>query len=472
MTPPMTDRREFIPWIVACALLMQNLDSTAVTTAVPQMAHSLGVAPIKLSAAVTSYVLAVAVFLPASGWAADRFGARTIFATAIGLFTLASMACGLAPDLTSLVIARVVQGIGGAMMVPVGRLILVRSVPRERLIQAMARTTTPALVGPALGPLAGGLLTSYASWRWIFFINLPIGIVGIALVLLLVPNIKGERETLGRFDLTGFLISGVALGSFVAGLEGLSRPGGVSGGVILLLLVAAAAAIGYWAHARRCARPVIDLSLFRHASFAAGAGGGSLFRLGAGALPFLMPMLLQVGFGMSPIASGSTTFLTAIGALTSKSFARPLLRKLGFRVVLVGNALASGIVLGSLALIRPTTSHALLVVALFVGGMLRSIQFTSMNSVTYADVAPAEESQANTVANVAQQLSISVGVAVAAIMLQLAQAMRGSSHLTAPDFPPAFLLIGLLTAASAWWFARLDAGAGAAMTGHVRRVSS
>jgi len=185
-----------------------------------------------------------------------------------------------------------------------------------------------------------------------------------------------------------------------------------------------------------------------------------------------MPMLLQVGFGMSPIASGSTTFLTAIGALTSKSFARPLLRKLGFRVVLVGNALASGVVLGSLALIRPTTSHALLVVALFVGGMLRSIQFTSMNSVTYADVAPAEEGQANTVANVAQQLSISVGVAVAAIMLQVAQAVRGSSHLTAPDFPPAFLLIGLLTAASAWWFARLDAGAGAEMTGHVRRVSS
>jgi EmrB/QacA subfamily drug resistance transporter len=458
-----------IPWIVACALLMQNLDSTAVTTAVPVMAKALHVAPIKLSAAVTSYVLAVAVFLAASGWAADRFGARTIFAMAIALFTCASVACGMTNDLTALVIARVVQGIGGSMMVPVGRLVLIRSVPRNQLISAMARTTAPALVGPALGPLAGGFLTTYASWRWIFFINVPIGIIGIGLVYALIPNFKEERDVVGRFDGLGFVLSGVALGALVFGLEAVSRSDVTTATMIGAFVVAGLSLAIYVRHARRRANPVLDPTLFAFPAFAAGVGGGSLFRLGAGALPFLMPMLLQVGFGLSALASGSITFSTALGAMVAKSFARPLLRRFGFRMVLSVNGLLSGIILASYALFRPTTPHALIILSLFVGGMLRSIQFTSMNSVTYADLPAAVTSRANTVANVAQQLSISVGVATAAAALHITQITSGAHDLQAWHFGPAFLLIGAASWASGIFFSRLPSDAGAEMTGHVRR---
>jgi EmrB/QacA subfamily drug resistance transporter len=460
-----------VPWIVACALLMQNLDSTAVTTAVPVMAKSLGVAPIKLSAAVTSYVLAVAVFLPASGWAADRFGARTVFATAIALFTCSSVACGATNDLTWLVVARVVQGIGGSMMVPVGRLVLIRSVPRAELISAMARTTAPALVGPALGPLVGGFLTTYASWRWIFFVNMPIGILGIALVLTLIPNFKESRETVGRFDVPGFLLSGIALGATVFGLETVSRPDATTVMMLAAFATAGICLLLYVRHARRSANPVLDPTLFAFPAFRAGVAGGSLYRLGAGALPFLMPMLLQVGFGLTALASGSITFSTAFGAMISKSFARPLLRRFGFRDVLALNGIVSGVILACYALFRPSTSHALIIASLFLGGMLRSIQFTSMNSVTYADVPADRTSRANTVANVAQQLSISVGVATAAATLHITQYLNGTATLQPVDFVPAFLVIGLASWASAIAFSRLPADVGAEMSGYIRRTT-
>jgi len=459
-----------IPWIVACALLMQNLDSTAVTTAVPVMARSLGVAPIKLSAAVTSYILAVATFLPASGWAADRFGARSVFAAAIALFTCASIACGATNDLTWLVVARIVQGIGGSMMVPVGRLVLIRSVPRAQLISAMARTTAPALIGPALGPLVGGFLTTYWSWRWIFYVNVPIGVVGIGLVLALIPNFKEAPDVVGRFDGAGFVISGVALAASVFALEAVSRPDLTRLTIAAAFATAFVFSLAYLRHARRTPNPVLDPSLFAFPAFRAGVAGGSFFRLGAGALPFLMPMLLQIGFGLSAIESGSITFSAALGAMISKSFARPLLRRFGFRTVLSLNGWASGIILAGFALFRPSTPHMVIVAALFAGGMLRSIQFTSMNSVTYADVPASLTSRANTLANVAQQLSISIGVATAAVALHVTQMAHGTPSLQPLDFTPAFLVIGLASWASGIAFSRLGRDVGTEMSGHVARA--
>jgi EmrB/QacA subfamily drug resistance transporter len=457
-----------IPWIVACALFMQSLDATAIATAVPVMATSLGVAPVRLSAAITAYVLSAAVFLPASGWAADRYGSRTIFALAIVIFTGASVVCGAAGDLTSLVLARVLQGIGGSMMVPVGRLVLLRAIPRDQLVSAMARMTMPALVGPALGPLIGGFLATYASWRWIFYVNIPIGILGVILTLKLIPNFKEERHVVGRFDIVGCLLSGIALGTLVFGLESVGRSDAS------LLVVGALPAIGlvsgtlYLLRARGSANPVLDVSLFRHPTYAACIGGGALFRMSAGAVPFLMPMLLQVGFGLTPLASGSITFASALGAIISKPFTRGLLRRLGFRRLLIGNALLSGVLLAGCGWFRPMTPHALIFAVLLIGGLLRSLQFTYMNTLAFADIPTGLTSRANTLANVMQQLSISVGVATGAAALHLASPASAGT-LAPSDFILPFLLVGVLGGISGLLFSPLPPAVGAEMSGHRRR---
>jgi EmrB/QacA subfamily drug resistance transporter len=428
---------QVIPWIVACALFMQSLDSTAIATAVPVMAKSLGVAPVQLSAAITAYVLSAAVFLPASGWAADRYGSRTVFALAIVIFTSASVVCGATNDLLSLILARVLQGIGGSMMVPVGRLVLLRAIPREQLVSAMARMTMPALVGPALGPLIGGFLATYASWRWIFYVNIPIGLLGVVLTLKLIPNFKEERHIVGRFDVVGCLLSGAALGTFVFGLESIGRSGVSFLIVGVLLATGLISGVLYLLWARRSVNPVLDVGLFGHPTYAACIGGGALFRMSAGAVPFLMPMLLQVGFGLTALASGSITFASALGAIISKPFTQRLLRHLGFRRVLIGNALLSGILLAACGWFRPATPHALIFAVLLTGGLLRSLQFTYMNTLAYADIPTRLTSRANTLANVMQQLSISVGVATGAAALHLAH--RGAAGLAPRDFILPFL---------------------------------
>src|SRR4051795_13731549 len=303
--------------IVACAMFMQNLDSTIIATALPTIAQSLGETPLRLNVAITCYLLSLAVFVPISGWTADRFGARRVFAAAIIVFTLGSIGCGLSNSLGMLVAARIVQGIGGAMMVPVGRLILLRSFPKTDLVRAMSYVSVPALIGPIMGPPLGGLIVTYFSWRWIFFINIPIGVLGVLLVNLFVANL---REGAPRpFDLRGFVLTGVGLASLAFGFETIGR-GALPWVTVVALLVGGALCLAlYVRHARRVDHPIIDLALMRIPTYAMTTIGGFLFRMGLGALPFLMPLMLQVGFGLDPLSSGLITFASAAGALSNKA---------------------------------------------------------------------------------------------------------------------------------------------------------
>lgn len=457
-------RTTLIPLIVACALFMENLDSTVLATSLPAVAASLGESPLTLSLAITAYLFSLAVFIPISGWVADRYGARQVFRAAIVVFVLGSIACGLSTSLGELVAARLLQGLGGAMMVPVGRLVILRSVAKGELVRAMAWLTVPALVGPLLGPPLGGFITTYLHWRWIFWINVPIGVLGVILVTRLIPDLKEERPP--PLDLKGFAISGVALVGLVFGFETLGRGPVPPGMALLLMLVGAGAAVLYVRHARRTAFPVLDLSLLRAATFRASILGGFLFRMGIGALPFLLPLLLQAAFGLSPFQSGLITFASAMGALTMKLTAAPILRRLGFKRVLIGNAFVSALSLAAVALFQPGTSHVLLFAVLLVGGFFRSLQFTSLNTLAYAEIEPERMSRATSFASMAQQLALSVGVGTGALVLHLTDLGRGGGKLEAADFTPAFLLVGVLAALSSLAFLRLPRDAGEEISGH------
>ncbi|HEX5078082.1 MAG TPA: MFS transporter, partial [Geminicoccaceae bacterium] len=397
-----------IPLIVACALLMQNLDSTALATALPAMAASLGERPVTLSLAITSYLFSLAVFIPVSGWVADRFGARRVFRLAIVVFVLGSILCGFATSIWHLVVARTLQGMGGAMRVPVGRLVLLRSVAKTDLVRAMAWLSMPAMIGPMLGPPLGGLITTYVDWRWIFWINVPIGVLGVALVSLFIPNLREERPP--PLDLLGFLLSAVGLLGLVFGFETIGRDL-VPWSTALLLLAAGAMGIAlYVLHAARTPYPVIDLALLGVPTFRASIVGGSLFRIGIGALPFLLPLMLQEGFGLSAFHSGLLTFSAAAGAMAMKLTAVPVLRRFGFKGVLVANALISAAFLAVNALFEPATPHLVIFGVLLVGGFFRSLQFTAINTLSYADIERAQMSRATSFASMMQQLSLSIGV--------------------------------------------------------------
>ncbi len=451
-----------VPLIVASALFMQNLDSTVVATALPAIAQDFGANPIHLKLALTTYLLTIAVFLPASGWMADRFGARLVFRAAIAIFIAGSALCGLSRSIEMLVFARIVQGIGGSMMVPVGRLVVLRTVQKSELVAALSWLTVPALVGPILGPPVGGFLTTYASWPWIFWINVPVGFLGIALATRYVPDLHGEGKV--RFDSTGFALVGLGLALFMTGSTTL--------GLNLLPLVADAVFIGvgaallvaYVAHARRSVHPILDLKLFRIPTFWHSVIGGSVFRLGIGATPFLLPLLLQLGFGMTPFQSGSITFATAAGAIVMKFTAPQIIRRFGFRNVLIVNTVLGAVFTALPAIFVPTTPVTLMVSLLLVGGFFRSLQFTAINALAFADVPHAEMSQATTMTSVAQQIAVSLGITVGAIALQLATNAQGGT-ITATAFWPAFLTVGALTLASVISFWLLAPDAGAEMSG-------
>ncbi|MBO9332753.1 MFS transporter [Achromobacter sp. HZ01] len=467
LTPEAMRAARMIPFIVGCALFMQMLDATVVATALPAMARALGSTPVRLNVAITSYLLSVAVFVPVSGWAADRYGARRVFVAAIGLFTLSSVACALSQDLPQLVAARVVQGMAGAMMVPVGRIILLRTVPKQDLLKAMSFLSIPALLGPVIGPPLGGFMVTYMSWHWIFLINIPIGILGIFLVLRYVEEIRVEGAP--RLDWPGFLLSAICLATLVSGFEAIGRD--VMPLPMLLGLIATGLACGllYGWHARRAPHPIIDLSLMRIPTFAIATLGGNLCRFAVGATPFLLAMLLQVGFGLSPFSAGLITFASAAGALLMKFVATPIVQHFGFRRVLTVNALLTGIFIVVCGAFTPATPVWLMIAVLLVGGFFRSLQFTGVNTLTYADIPPTQMSRASSFAAMAQQLGISLGVGVAAVTLNISMALRGAETLAIRDVVAGFIVIGVLCMASVFSFGRLDPLAGAHLNGAKNR---
>ena len=455
------------PLVVATALFMENLDSTVISTSLPAIAADLNEDPVALKLALTAYLLSLAIFIPASGWTADRFGARKVFRAAILVFAAGSILCGLSSTLPQFVAARMVQGLGGAMMTPVGRLVLLRSVPRSEIVRALAWLTVPALIGPVIGPPLGGFITTYFHWRWIFWINIPISVLGVALATLYIPDVR-EQDT-PPLDVVGFALIGLALSSLIFGFSAAGRgvvAGPVDAGLILFGFLCLAL---YVRHALRAPHPIVDLRLLKLPTFRASVGGGFLFRVGLGATPFLLPLLFQMGFGLTPFQSGSLTFVSTLGAMAMKPTAGPILKRFGFRNVLVFNALLSTCFFLANCLFTAATPHMLIVAVLLTGGFFRSLQFTALNAVAFAEVDDRRMSHATSLSAAGQQLSLSVGVTLGAGALELTRSGHGAgSALQVSDFAPAFLAVGLVSAASVLFFARLAPDAGAEISGRRR----
>ncbi len=453
--------------IVACAMFMEQLDGTVIATALPAMAVELGVGVVRLNLAITAYMLSLAVFIPVSGWIADRFGARQVFRVAIGIFSVGSLLCGVSDSLPLLTAARVFQGIGGAMMVPVGRLVLLRSVEKSEMVRIMSWMMMPSMLGPVLGPPLGGFITTYFSWRWIFFINLPIGVIGIILASLFIR--ETEREAPRPLDFAGFVLSGASLVGLVYGLDLVGRaPDGPAGWA----LFAGGGALGVLtvAHSRRHAQPLLDLGLLKLPTFQVSVMGGGLFRIGVGAMPFLLPLMLQVGFHMTAFASGLLTFASAAGALSMKPTAGPILRRFGFRTVLIANNVVSAALILACGLFTAATPTAAIFAILLVGGFFRSLQFTSVNVIAYADVPQSRMSSATSFYGMAQQVWLSAGVAVGALILHLTMILRhdGGGTPAAGDFRVAFLVVGAIAMLAALSFRALEPDAAAEVSGHHR----
>ena len=449
--------------IVASALFMEQLDGTVLATALPEMARSFGTEAVRLNVALTSYLLALAVFIPASGKVADRFGSRTVFCGAIALFTLGSILCGQAGSLGTLVAARVLQGIGGAMMVPVGRLVLLRSVTKAEMVTAMTWLMIPAQLGPLVGPPVGGFLVTYLSWRWIFYINVPIGLLGIALALRYIADVREPGRV--NFDLPGLVLSGLSLACLVFGLEAVSR-GGSSLLVAAGILAVGIAAGGFYVrHARRHPAPVLDLRLMRVPTFALSVIGGGLSGVAAGAIPCLLPMMLQLGFGMSAAQSGVITFAGSLGSMLMRFVARPVLHRWGFRTVMVWNGLIASAFLGGFAFMRPGWPLAAIYALLIVGGFFQSLQFTAYNTIAYADIPRDRMSAATSFYTTFQQLNLTLGICVAAGALAGSLLVTGHAEPALADYSAAFLVVAGVSLLASPTCTRLARDAGDELAG-------
>ena len=452
-----------IPLIIASALFMENMDSTVIATSLPAIARDLGTDPIVLKLAFTTYLLSLTVFIPISGWLADRFGARHVFRVAIAVFTIGSIACGLATSLGGLVAARGLQGIGGAMMVPVGRIILLRTVPKSELVDALAWLTIPALMGPLMGPPVGGFITDSFGWRWIFFMNLPFGILAIVLATALMPDTGVEEVP--PLDWKGFLLSGLGLSAFIFGLTVMGRDLLPGWSPSILVGVGALFTALYVRHALQVENPILDLRLLRIETFRAGVTGGSLFRIGVGAVPFLLPLMFQLAYGMSAFESGLITFIAAAGAISMKLGAARMIRRFGFRRLLIVNGLLASLSIAVMGFLSASTPYVLALGLLFVGGFLRSLQFTALNAMSYADVDHAQTSYATGLYTVVQQLSLSLGVVLGAFVLEAAQWWRAEEVLTPMDFTIAFFTVAVCSTAAVLQFLALSPAAGEAVSG-------
>jgi len=459
--------RFLVPLVVAFAMVMESLDQTIITTSIPQMAESLGENPLRLNVAITSYLLSLAVFIPVSGWIADRYGARSVFASAVAVFTLGSALCGAANSLSVLVIMRILQGVGGALMTPVGRLVLLKSFPKSELVAAMSYVAIPALLGPAIGPMVGGFLTTYVSWRWIFYVNIPVGLLGIALALRYFENFRAESTS--RFDFLGFILCGVGLAAVEVALEftGRNLISVYAEGAIWMAATLSLAAFGFYA--RRVANPAVDLKIFRIKTFRLGVLAGSICRIGLSSTAFLIPLLLQIPFGFSAFNSGLVTSVLAMGAITMRLVSPPLLRKLGFRAILLGNGTITSLMMLGIALITFGVPVALILCGLFSLGFFRALQFTCMNTLGYSDLSGHDISPGSSLSSVAQQLSMSFGVTISATLLALITAPKPLP--TAADFRVVLVIMAVFPLISALWFARLNPEDGAHVAGYRPRKS-
>ena len=454
--------RIIVPLVVGCAFFMEGLDSTMIAVAIPDMAKGLGESPLRLNLVITTYLLSLAVFIPVSGWIADRLGTRVVFCVAISIFAAGSALCGLSTSLPMMLVMRVLQGFGGAMMTPVGRLILLRSFPRSGLVSAMNWMTIPAMIGPTVGPIVGGFLTTYLSWRAIFYLNLPIGIAGVVLALWLIEDFRAPAPT--RFDLRGFFIAGLGLALLELAIENVGRPM-IPGPLGAVFFAAAAILLLYGRHARRREDPILDLSLLRIRTFRIGTVTGSICRMGLDAVPFLLPLFFQVGFGLSPLQSGLLSFSSSLGAMLVRTLSGTILRFFGFRRLLAGTACLAAAVTAGCGLLRPDTPAWLIVLFVLLSGCVRSIQYLGLNTISYADVPGAVLSKSTSVGGVAQQLARGFGIAIGAALLAL---IAGPRMLTVDDFALAFFLIALLPLLSALGFLRLSPLDGAEVSGHHR----
>ena len=463
---PESASKRLLPWLVAVAFFMESLDTTVLNTAVPAISHALNVSVLSMKAVLASYTLSLAVFIPISGWMADRFGTRRVFSAAIGIFTLGSLLCGLCTNIHLLVLCRVLQGFGGAMMVPVGRLTLVRAFAKSELVRTMSFVAIPALIGPMLGPITGGLIIKYLHWRYIFFINIPIGLTGLVFVYLHLPDYKEERTH--PLDFVGLVLfgSGIALLSYVLEVFGEHTLSAVE--ITGLLIMSVALLSAYGIHGLHAEHPLLNLSLFRIRTFRAAVSGGFFTRLGIGGVPFLLPLLYQVGLGYTPVQSGLLIMPQAIASMCMKIFMQRLLTRLGYRGVLISNTLIIGVVLTLFAAIGLQTPVWVIVLLAFLYGGLTSLQYTSMNTLVYADVDERQTSDASSIASTVQQMSISFGVAVAGLATAffVPNTLRSNRPVFIRGIHEAFIALGIFTMLSTIVFHRLKTGDGDKVSQH------
>jgi EmrB/QacA subfamily drug resistance transporter len=461
---PSDSAKRLLPWLVAVAFFMEALDTTVLNTAVPAIAKALEVAPLSMKAVLSSYTLSLAVFIPISGWMADRFGTRRVFATAIGIFTFGSLLCGICSNIHLLVACRIVQGCGGAMMVPVGRLTMVRTFPKSELIRAMSFVAIPGLIGPMLGPVVGGFIVGYFHWRLIFFINLPIGLLGLYLVYRHLPDFRGEHPR--PLDVIGLILfgCGIAILSYV--LEVFGEHTLSTGTIVGLLSISAIALTGYGLRATHIDFPLLRLTLFRIRTFRAAVSGSFFTRIGIGGIPFLFPLLYQVGLGFSPIQSGLLMMPQAIAAMSLKMTMPGIIRRFGYRTILVSNTIFIGLFIVLFATIGVATPVWLIVMQVFIYGFFTSLQYTCMNTLAYADINEEQASSASTIASTMQQMAISFGVATASLVTAIFIPDR--FHTSAPEMIQglhrAFLVLGGLTVASSAIFRELKSDDGSSVS--------
>jgi EmrB/QacA subfamily drug resistance transporter len=458
--------KALLPWLVAVAFFMESLDTTILNTAVPTIAAALQVAPLSMKSVLSSYTLSLAVFIPISGWMADRFGTRRVFAAAIGLFTFGSLLCGISTDIHELVACRIIQGCGGAMMVPVGRLTLVRTFAKSELIRVMSFVAIPALIGPMLGPVAGGFVVGFLHWRVIFFLNLPIGLAGLLLVYLHLPDYRSQHTP--PLDVVGLIMfgSGIALLSYVLEIFGEHELRLAE--IIGLLAISGTLLAGYAVHATHSTAPLLRMTLLRVRTFAASVSGSFITRIGIAGAPFLLPLLYQVGLGFTAVQSGLLIMPQAIAAMCSKAFTRQLLEAVGYRAILTTNTLILGVILFLFGTIDRHTPVWLIVVFAMAFGMFSSLQYTSMNTLVFADIDDEDTSSASTIVSTFQQLSISFGVAAAGLTtaLFIPERLRANPEALIHGTHRAFFALGLFTVLSALVFRSLKASDGANVSQH------